>query len=68
MEKDVIDRLVRAKEFANILGISKSTLYNWITYGRLPEPIQLGPRIQVWPLSQVNELVEKMKADSLIAV
>ena len=38
----------RPKTVAKALGITVSTLYNWLKDGRFPKPIQLTPRCVVW--------------------
>ncbi|KAF0233430.1 MAG: hypothetical protein FD177_1700 [Desulfovibrionaceae bacterium] len=51
------DRFLRAREVCARLGISKSTLYKYITEGRLPAPKKLGSRTSVWPCSQIDAVI-----------
>jgi predicted DNA-binding transcriptional regulator AlpA len=43
--------LLDAKRVAELLGISKRTLRNWVRRGFFPQPVRLGPtgRVLRWP-------------------
>lgn len=47
----------RPKTVAGALGITISTLYNWLRDGRFPKPIQLTPRCVVWTKDTVLSAV-----------
>jgi prophage regulatory protein len=40
--------LMRKPEVTAMLGVSLSTLNNWVVKGVFPKPIQLGPRTVAW--------------------
>lgn len=40
--------LIRPKELSILLGVSLCTLWRWRQQGKLPHPIQLGPRLTGW--------------------
>ena len=51
-------RFLRLPDICRKLGISKSTIYLWITQKRFPEPLKIG-RMSVWLESQVDEWMLK---------
>ena len=59
------DRFVRAAEFYYRLGISKAMFYRCVGLGTLPKPIKLSARSSVWPLSQVNDVLQKAASGEL---
>jgi predicted DNA-binding transcriptional regulator AlpA len=42
-----------------IIPISKSTWWAGIKNGRYPRPVKLGPRITVWKVSDIQELISR---------
>jgi prophage regulatory protein len=42
-----------------IIPVSKSTWWEGIKDGRFPQPIKLGPRITVWRVEDIRELIQK---------
>ena len=60
MEK-VKQKILRAKETAQYLGIAKPTLYKWINQGKLPKGKKIGERITVWEVEALDKfLAEKL--------
>lgn len=51
-----INRLLRANEVLNALGIRKSTLYLRINERLFPTPIKLG-RHSLWPVLEVQQII-----------
>ena len=47
-------RFLRLPDVCRKLGISRSTVYLWITQNRFHAPLKIG-RMSVWPESQVNQ-------------
>lgn len=58
------DRLLRAKEVCILLGISKSTLYKFISEGKFPKPTKLGTRTSVWRNSLVQAIIRGEEAQA----
>lgn len=46
--------IVRPAELADLLGVSKATLWKWRKRGLLPEPMSLGPRFVGWSSEVLN--------------
>jgi prophage regulatory protein len=41
-------RVLRQKQVCEMLGISGSTLWQWVRDGKFPPPIELGPNTKAW--------------------
>ena len=54
----------RADKVAKQLDISKATLYRFIRGKKFPSPIRLSTGTAVWPESDVNDFIEKMRGAS----
>lgn len=55
------DRLVRLPELCAMLGIKRSTAYDWIKAGRLPPPIKPGgpgTRTSAWRGADIEKLIQ----------
>ena len=51
--------IYRRDELLKVMGISKSTLRNWMLTEGFPYPIQLGPRPVGSPAAQVHPWLEQ---------
>lgn len=49
---------VRAKQFAACLTIGTSTLWAHVASGRIQRPKKLSPRVSVWSVEYVRELMK----------
>jgi prophage regulatory protein len=49
-----IDRILRPREAAQMLGICRITLWKWTRDGIFPPPIKIGPAAIGWRLSTLN--------------
>lgn len=56
--------IYRRATLLQALGVSKTTLRNWMIQEKFPHPIQLGPRSVGWVASQVHEWLEKRPVTS----
>jgi prophage regulatory protein len=54
-----LDRYIRIKELAQMLGIAKSTIYRLIKLNQFPQQIKLSERTAVWKLSLINEWISQ---------
>jgi excisionase family DNA binding protein len=48
MISNEMPRLLRDKQFAELLSISRSYLWRLVKQGKIPAPIKLGPKTTVW--------------------
>jgi prophage regulatory protein len=54
--------VLRRHQVLQRLGISNSTLYDWVKRGILPEPISFGPRTQVrlWLERDIDQVLIRL--------
>lgn len=57
-----VTRYLRAKAFAEALGIGTSTFWRWIREGRLPQGTRLSARCTVWPVTALEDFVRQQGA------
>jgi len=48
------ERLLSAKDLAEILGCSQRSIWRLCSSGRLPSPVRLGPRLVRWRAKDVE--------------
>ena len=56
--KDREERLLRVKDTAKLIGVSRSTVYRMVDDGQFPQPIRIGTRASRWRLSEVMQWME----------
>jgi len=52
-------KLLRAREAADVLGISQRSFWRLVSAGVLPQPVKLTPRIVRWRAADIEAFVEK---------
>ena len=57
-----MDKLLRLPQVAEMLSVSKSTVWLYSRNGTLPKPTKLSPRVTVWKESDVLALISKASA------
>ncbi|WP_347988384.1 AlpA family phage regulatory protein [Methylomonas sp. AM2-LC] len=50
-----------------LIPVSKSTWWAGVKSGRFPAPIKLGPRITVWRVEDIRELIIRLALDAAAA-
>lgn len=56
-------RVMKLKEVTNTTGLSRSSIYAYMSKGKFPKSIQLGPRAVGWIEGEVREwLQERLNA------
>ena len=60
-----MERIIRPAEACELLGISISTLYEWLsdtagTAKPFPRPRQVGPRAVGWPSSELEAFIREL--------
>jgi len=51
---------VRLPQVLNVVPISRSSWWAGVREGRFPAPIKIGPRIAVWRVEEIRELIETL--------
>ena len=59
------ERLIRAPEFMELLGIKKSKFYAAKKEGKIPPAVALTKRSKAWPSSEVTRVIEDIKSGQL---
>ena len=49
---------LRLPEILKLLGISRSTFYAGIKYGKYPMPLKIGKRVSAWKKEDVRKIIE----------
>lgn len=44
-----------------LIPVKKSCWWAGVKSGRFPKPVKLGPRITVWPVEGIRDLIESAK-------
>jgi prophage regulatory protein len=47
-------RLIRLKEVQHRVGLSRSTIYKWMSEGRFPKSRSIGPKCAVWIEAEID--------------
>ncbi len=58
------ERLVRAKEVAEILGVARVTVWLWNKEGKIPKAFKLTTHCTVWRLSEIMRYVQDKQIES----
>mgnify|MGYP002546241644 CR=1 FL=1 len=66
VKSQTCDRLLRARDVMQRLGIKKTKFYTAIRAGTIPRPRKLTSRSVVWPESVIAALVEDIKNGELV--
>ncbi|MGQ0698263.1 MAG: helix-turn-helix transcriptional regulator [Panacagrimonas sp.] len=66
-DTDRAERLLRLNEVLSRVGVSRSTLYAWISDGAFPAPVRLSQHLSAWPESSVSAWIELRIATSRAA-
>ena len=51
------ERIIRVRDVVERIGVSRSTLYQWVSEGRFPPSIPLGARAVGWREADVDEWI-----------
>ena len=52
-----MDKLLPIGAVLDAVGVSRSSLYQWVGEGRFPRPVQVGPRAVRWRSSEVESWI-----------
>ncbi|WP_338591240.1 AlpA family transcriptional regulator [Shewanella khirikhana] len=46
-------KLIRLKKVSELTGLGRSSIYNYMSQGRFPKSVKLGPRLVAWVEEEV---------------
>jgi predicted DNA-binding transcriptional regulator AlpA len=58
---------VRLPQILAVIPISKSSWWQWVSEGKAPAPVKLGPRITAWRVEQINALIQDLGSEAQAA-
>lgn len=50
-------KILRISNVVEFVGLSRSTIYNYISIGAFPKSVQLGPRAVGWKLEDIESWI-----------
>ncbi len=53
-----MQQYIRARELAELLSVSRATIWRWTKAGELPPPSHIGLRAVVWSIDEVKVWVQ----------
>ena len=56
-----MDQLLRVAAVLDIVGVSRSALYEWMNEGRFPRPITIGPKTVRWRPEDIEAWLEERR-------
>lgn len=48
-----------------LIPIGRSTWWEWVSKGKAPKPIKLGPRTTVWRAEDIRQFIESTRQEVL---
>ena len=54
------DKLLRLPEVMKRTGLARSTVWKWVSDGKLPKPIKLSRRVTVWKSSELDRYIKEL--------
>ena len=61
-----MERMLKVKDVASLVGCKESSVYRWIKEGRIPAPIKLNGKTMMWTQEQIQLWIDsqpKKRAD-----
>ena len=57
MKQDFSYKLLRLREVIKMTSLTRTTIYNYMSEGKFPKNIHLGPKISVWIEREIQEWI-----------
>ena len=57
MKQDFSYKLLRLRDVIKMTSLTRTTIYNYMSEGKLPKNIHLGPKISVWIEREIQEWI-----------
>ncbi len=53
-------KYLRAKQIAERLGVSQTTVWRWAAAGKISKPIKISPKVTVWDAEKLKKEIAEM--------
>jgi len=63
MEK-IIPKFYRVSQLVEMLNVSKSSIYLWVSQGKFPKSFKIGGGTSVWSDLDISEWIESKKKEA----
>lgn len=63
MEK-IIPKFYRVSQLVEMLNVSKSSIYLWVSQGKFPKSFKIGGGTSVWSDLDISEWIEEKKKEA----
>ena len=57
MKQDFSNKLLRLRDVIKMTSLSRTTIYDYMSEGKFPKNIHLGPKISVWIEREIQEWI-----------
>ncbi len=57
MNQDFSKKLLRLRDVIKMTSLSRTTIYDYMSEGKFPKNIHLGPKISVWIEREIQEWI-----------
>ena len=57
MNQDISHKLLRLRDVIKMTSLTRTTIYNYMSEGKFPKNIHLGPKISVWIEREIQEWI-----------
>ena len=57
MKQDFSYKLLRLRDVIKMTSLTRTTIYNYMSEGKFPKNIHLGPKISVWIEREIEEWI-----------
>lgn len=61
-------RLIRLKEVLDKVKLSRSTVYEYMSKGKFPRSVCLGPRVTCWVEAEINDWIHSERQFESLAM
>ncbi len=52
---------MRLPQILEIIPIGRSTWWHWVSIGKAPQSVKLGPRTTVWKTASIYEFIDELE-------